>query len=110
MKSTYDWFPQHSKPFSTLKEGMSKSVVLHQIKPDTTLSLTTDTSETANGAALKEVLKSDKNQPLAFFSRRLKQARRNYSTFQKHFLAIYAENAKFRYLIKKQIFLWNTNP
>ena len=73
----YDWLPQRSQSFSALKEGLSKSVLLHHISPDTTLSLTTDASETAIGAALHEVLSSDKNRLLAFFSRRLTQAERN---------------------------------
>ena len=64
------------------------------------MSLTTDASETAVGAALHEVSSSDKNRPLAFFSRRLRQAERNYSIFDKEMLAIYAATVKFRYLIE----------
>ena len=97
MEPTYDWLPQHSESFSALQDGLNKSVLLHHISPDTTLSLTTDASETAIGAALHEVSSSDKNRPLAFFSGRLTQAKRNYSTFDKELLAIYAATVKFRY-------------
>ena len=97
---TYDWFHQHSESFSKLKQALSKSVLLHDLSPDTTLSLTTDASETAIGAALHEVSSSDKNRPLAFFSRRLRQAERNYSTFDKKLLASYATTVKFSYLIE----------
>ena len=100
IEPTYDWFHQHSESFSKLKQALSKSVFLHHLSPDTTLSLPTDASETAIGAALHEVSSSDKNQPLAFFSRRLRQAERNYSTFDKDLLAIYATTVKFRYLIE----------
>ena len=96
IEPTYDWFHQHSESFSKLKHALSKSVLLHHLSPDTTLSLTTDASETAIGAALHEVSSSDKNRPLAFFSRRLSQAERNYSTFDKELLAIYAATVKFR--------------
>ena len=61
MEPTCDWLPQHSEFFSALKEGLSKSVLLHNISPDTTLSLTSDASEAALGAALHEVPSSDKN-------------------------------------------------
>ena len=39
METTYDWLPQHSETFSALKEGLSKSVLLNHVSPDTTLSL-----------------------------------------------------------------------
>ena len=99
IEPTYDWFHQHSESFSKLKQALSKSVLLHRLSPDTTLPLTTDASETAIGAALQEVSSSEKK-PLAFFSRRLSQAERNYSTFDKELLAIYAATVKFRYLIE----------
>ena len=100
IEPTYDWFHQHSKSFSKFKQALSKSVLLHHLSPDTTLSLTIDASETAIGAALHEVSSSDQNRPLAFFSRRLSQAERNYSTFDKEMLAIYAVTVKFRFLIE----------
>ena len=64
------------------------------------MSLTADASETTFGAAFHEVSSSDKNRPLAFLSRRLTQAKRNYSTFDKELLAIYAATVQFRYLIE----------
>ena len=79
MEPSYDWLPQHSKSFSVLEGSLSKSV-LHHISLDTILSLITDASETTFGAALHEISNSDKNRPLAFFSRRLTQAERNHST------------------------------
>ena len=94
----YDWFHQHSESFSKLKQALSKSVFLHLLSPDTTLSLTTDASETAIGAVRHDASSSDKSRPLAFFSRRLSQAERNYNTFDKELLATYAAAVKFRYL------------
>ena len=112
MESTYDWLPQHSESFSALKEGLSKSVLLHHISQDTTLSLTADASETAIGAALNEISSSDKNRPLAFFSRRLTQAERNYSTFDNELLALYVATVKFRSLIegKKTVVFTDHEP
>ena len=68
MEPTFDELPQHSESLSALKEGLSKSVLLHHSSQNTTLSLTTDATETANGAALHVVSSSDKTRPLAFFS------------------------------------------
>ena len=67
---------------------------------DTTLSLTTDASDTAIGAALNEVSISDQNRPQAVFSRRLTQTERKYSTFELEMLSIYAAIIKLRYLIE----------
>ena len=57
-------------------------------------------------------MSSDKNRPLAFFSRRLTQAQRNYSTFDEELLAIYAATVKFRYLIdaKTNVVFTNHKP
>ena len=90
IEPTYDWFHQHSETFSKLKQALSKSVFLHLLPPDTTLSLTTDASKTAIGAVRHDASSLDKSRPLALFSRRLSQAERNYSTFDKKLLAIYA--------------------
>ena len=85
LEPTYVWLPQHSKSFSPLKEGLSKSVLLHHTSPNTTLSLITDASKKAIGAVLHEVSSSEEKPSLAFFSRHLTQAERNYSTFDKEF-------------------------
>ena len=61
IEPTYDWFHQRLESFSKLKQALSKSVLLHHLSSDTNLSLTTDASKTAIGAALHELSSSDKN-------------------------------------------------
>ena len=107
MTPTHDWLLQHLKSFSALKEGLSKSVLLHHVSPDTMFSLTADASEISFGAVLNQVSSSDENRPLALFFRRLAQAERNYSIFDRELLAIYASTVKLCYLIKtRKVFVF----
>lgn len=57
-------------------------------KEDALLILTTDASSTAIGATLEQVIQGEP-QPLMFFSKKLNQAQRNYSTYDRELLAVY---------------------
>ena len=90
---------EHCKAFATLKSAIANATLLHHLAGNSTLSLTTDASDTAIGAVLHEVTDND-SRPIAFFSRRLTAAERNYSTFDKELLAIFAATIKFKHLIE----------
>ena len=79
----------HCKAFSTLKTALANATLLHHLTENSTLSLTTDVSDSAMGAALHEIT-DNSSRPIAFFSCRLTAAERNYSTFDKELLAIFA--------------------
>ena len=90
----------HRKASATLKTALANATLLHHLTENSTLSLTTGASDTSVGAALHEV--TDNNScPIAFFSRRLTAAERNYSTFDKDLLAIFAATLKFKHLIER---------
>ena len=78
----------HLQAFADLKNALSKAVLLSHPHPSGRLSLTTDASEHALGAALHDLLPDGTSMPIAFFSRRLSSCERNYSIFDKEFLAI----------------------
>ena len=45
----------HRKAFSTLKTALANATLLHHLTENSTLSLTTDASDSAMGAALHEI-------------------------------------------------------
>ena len=90
----------HLQAFADLKNALSKAVLLSHPHPSGRLSLTTDASEHALGAALHDLLPDGTSMPIAFFSRRLSSCERNYSVFDKELLAIYAATIKFRSFIE----------
>ena len=63
---------------------MFSPVLLAHPKPGVKLTLMTDASDVAMGA----VLAQEDGRPLGFFSRKLSQAQRKYSAFDKELLAI----------------------
>ena len=89
----------HRKAFSTSKTALANATLLHHLTENLTLSLTTDASDSAMGAALHEIT-DNSSRPIAFFSRQLTAAGRNYSTFDKELLAIFAATLKFKHLIE----------
>ncbi|MEO1438418.1 MAG: RNase H-like domain-containing protein, partial [Bacteroidota bacterium] len=97
----FDWNDTHEAAFRQLKEAIANSTVLGHLSNDSTLTLTTDASGAAIGAVLHEVSNDDqKTTPIAFFSRRLSPAERNYSVFDRELLAIYAATLKFQHYIE----------
>ena len=63
---------------------LAERVLLYHLSPDGTLTLTTDASNKAIGGVLHDNRKDRTSVPLAFFSRKLSVAERNYSVFDKN--------------------------
>ena len=100
-QETYlDWKPTHDESLQSMKTNLSNSVLLHHMSDGGTLSLTTDASDKAIGGVLHDIRPDGTSVPLAFFSRKLSPAERNYSVFDKELLAIYAATLKFRQCIE----------
>lgn len=83
--------PEYNNAFFTCKELITNAPVL--IYPDftKTFHLTTDASNIALGSVL-----SQNNHPIAFYSRTLNSAERNYSTIEKELLSIVESTKHFR--------------
>ena len=91
-----NWNPQADEAFILSKKILSNATTLNFPDPSARLQLTTDASETAIGAVLNQVVNNN-IQPLGFFSKKLQQAERNYSTFDRELLAIYTAVRHFRH-------------
>ena len=93
------WDTIHDEALSNLKEKLAEPVLLYHLSPDGTLTLTTDASDKAIGGLLHDNRKDGTSVPLAFFSRKLSVAERNYSVFDKALVSVFAAIQKFeRYL------------
>ena len=77
------WEQFHDDALTLLKNKLSERTMLHYLSPDGTLTLTTDASDRAIGGVLHNNRTDGTNAPLAFFSRKLSVAERNYSVFDK---------------------------
>ena len=76
--------------------------------PDAPLSLTVDSSDSAIGSVLQQVVKGI-TQPLAFFSCHLKPAERRYSTFDRELLVIFLSVRHFQHQLKSRHFVIYTD-
>ena len=80
-----------------IRDSSSLSDAVQLFHPDqdsnTKLDLTTDASDLAVGA----VLSQNDNQPLGFFSRKLSEAEKKYSAFDKELLALFLSIKHFRH-------------
>lgn len=71
--------------------------------PEAELTLTTDASDTAIGAVIHQRAKEEW-QPLAFLSKKLNQAQKKYSPYDRELLAIYTSIRHFRHMLEGRIF------
>ena len=86
-KSVFKWTEKEKLAFEKLKQALVTTPVLLHPDPSKPFHISTDASDLAIGA----VLQQDQGrglQPVCYFSRKLNQAQRNYSTYEKEALAI----------------------
>lgn len=96
------------KAFNDSKDSLCHAALLAHPDCHANLSLVTDASDTAMGAALHQ-LKNNKWQPLAFFSRKLSPAQQKYSPYDRELLAIYEAIKYFRHMVEARSFIIYTD-
>jgi hypothetical protein len=84
------WSPECEKAFVTIKQAMSTTPVLKHVDYNLPFIVETDASDFALGAVLlqPDVLGSVHLQPVAYASRKLVAAERNYSVYDKELLGL----------------------
>jgi hypothetical protein len=101
----FKWTEEEEKKLNILKENITKKMIL--VLPDfgKTFQVRCDVSEIAIGAVL-----SQDNRHVAYFSEKLNDTKKNYSTYDKEFYAIIQALKKWRhYLVRKAFALYNDN-
>lgn len=96
--------PEMMHSLELCKAGLSQATMLAHPKPDVELAIHTDASDTAIGAVLQQLVRPGLWEPLAFFSRRLNPAQRNYSPYDRELLAIYDAIRHFRHMVEARRF------
>lgn len=100
-KSKINWTKEAEQNFEQCKEDLKNAALLGYPSIDTPFSLMTDASDNCVGAVLQQKI-DDKWKPLGYFSKKLTEVQKKYSTYDRELLAIYLAIIHFRYLIEGQ--------
>ena len=92
-KKEQKWEEEHQKAFEELKEKIISQLVLALPRREGKLRVETDASEHAIGGVLSQE-QEGKWKPIAFLSRMMQPAERNYKIYDKELLAIVEALAK----------------
>lgn len=98
-KSKIVWTDKATQEFQNSKVSLKNATLLSHPSSDAPLALMTDASNTSVGAVLQQK-QGNSWKPLGFFSRRLSEPQKKYSTYDRELLAIYLAIIHFRYLIE----------
>lgn len=98
------WTEQAVSAFARLKDDLSKATLLAHPDVSLPLVLMTDASDRAVGGALHQRRSSTQLEPLAFFTCKLDQAQRSYSTYDRELLAVYLSIKHFRHMLEGRVF------
>ena len=94
----FSWKTEHEEAFANLKKSVCSAVELCYSNKDATFTITADASGYAIGACLNQVIDGVVS-PLSFFSRKLSETEKRYSTFDRELLAAFASVRKWKDLI-----------
>ena len=92
------WSDDCDRAFEAAKTALVNATTLSYPVPGCPISLTTDASSIAVGACLEQTVNGIVR-PIAFFSRKLRQNERKYSTFDRELLAIHLALRHFRHFL-----------
>src|SRR3954447_21463224 len=101
---TYTWSPEAEQAFQEIKNRMTATPVLCIPNLDLPFTVTTDASDFAMGAVLQQD-QGKGPQPVAYTSRKMNAAERNYPAHDKELLAIMHALAKWRVYLHGRPFL-----
>lgn len=105
----FRWGPSHQHAFNTLKKAVTSAPVLRIFDPRLKTSVETDASGFAIGAVLFQTDAKGHSRPVAFASRKLSSAERNYATHEQELLAIVWALQKWRYYLDGSHFIVYTD-
>lgn len=100
---TWKWEKEQQEAYEVLKAAMLSAPVLAHPDPTKQFLLETDASNVAYGAVLSQQQEDDKWHPVAFLSRSLAPAERNYHTRDRELLAIVKALEEWRHLLQRTL-------
>jgi hypothetical protein len=105
----FTWTHNQHTAFLQLKRAISSAPVLRIFDPDLATIVETDASAYAIGAVLMQMDRQGNNHPVAFTSRKLQSAERNYPTHEQELLAVIHALRTWRYYLDGTKFTVNTD-
>ncbi|GFX89472.1 hypothetical protein TNCV_483071 [Trichonephila clavipes] len=102
------WTEEAKENFEKCKQDLANATLLSFPDPDLQLALFTDASNFAIGSVLQQ-FEAGNWKPISFFSKKLTDAQKNYSTYVKELLGIYHCVKKFKHLLEGQNFVIYTD-
>ena len=96
---TWSWGEEEESSFRQAKQALSADTCLMHYSPDLPLTLTCDASQVGVGVVLAHRVEQGVERPIAFASRKLNAAERNYSQVEKEALAIMVGLKKFHHFL-----------
>lgn len=97
------WTEELDQAFTSCRESLARATLLAHPDPTARITVTTDASDTAIGAVIQQ-RKGQEEQPLAFLSKKLNRAQRNYSPYDRELLAIYVAIKHYRHMLEGREF------
>ena len=97
------WSPALDSAFTRAKELLFSVLELIHPQPDVPISHSVDASDTHLGAVLQQLLDSSWAL-IAFYSKKLSDAEKKYSTFDRELLAAYSSLHHFRFMLEGREF------
>lgn len=94
------WGPEEEKSFQSLKDALTSSPVLRQPDIDLPFFVECDASDYATGAVLSQKDTEGRLHPVAFLSKSLLPAERNYDIFDKEMLAVVRALKEWRHFLE----------
>jgi len=108
-KSPLVWTPVMVEAFEKAKRALQAAALLVHPEVDAEMSLHVDASDHHVGGALQQWEKGRGWRPLGFFSRKLSDTEKRYSTFDRELLAGVAAIRHFRYMLEGRTFTLYTD-
>ena len=105
----FSWDDEKEQAFLTLKTRISSAPVLRIFDPDLRTTVETDASGFAIGAVLFQTDANGISRPVAFTSRKLQPAERNYPTHEQELLAVVHALKTWRYYLDGSHFIVYTD-
>jgi len=105
----FSWGKDQVRAFTALKKAISKAPVLRIFDPDLPTTVETDASGFALGAVLFQTDEYGESRPVAYTSRKLNSAERNYPTHEQELLAVVHALKKWRYYLDGSHFVVYTD-
>ena len=95
----YTWTPAAQNAFDTVKEMITSDTVLTHYNPDLPVKLARDSSAYGLGAVISHLMENGEERPIAFASRTLNAAEKNYAQIHKEALSLVWGVKKFHCML-----------